>query len=140
MVLAAKRLNMKEASLRGGVNQNYCRDVIKRGRGKFELLERVASANGLSWQWLRTGEGEMYAPIVGRRRRDEPAPEQQANAIDQKVLGETMRRAFHLLGLAPADANALAKIVLSTAQARETPPSGDATKALRDVIAPYVKR
>ena len=62
MALAAKSINMKQAGLAAGLNPNYVRDVIRRGRGKFELLERVAAANGLSWIWLKTGEGEMEAP------------------------------------------------------------------------------
>lgn len=38
------------------------RDVIRRGGGKLELLEKVAEANGLSWHWIKTGEGEMDVP------------------------------------------------------------------------------
>jgi hypothetical protein len=62
MALAAKGINMKQAGLAAGLNPNYVRDAVRRGRGKFELLERVAEANGLSWLWLKTGEGEMDAP------------------------------------------------------------------------------
>jgi hypothetical protein len=62
MALAAKSINMKQAGLAAGLNPNYVRDAVRRGRGKFELLERVAEANGLSWIWLKTGEGEMEAP------------------------------------------------------------------------------
>jgi hypothetical protein len=62
MALAAKGINMKQAGLAAGLSPNYVRDVVRRGRGKFELLERVAEANGLSWLWLKTGEGEMEAP------------------------------------------------------------------------------
>ncbi|MDQ6702611.1 MAG: hypothetical protein M3Z96_05670 [Pseudomonadota bacterium] len=59
MALAAKGINMKQAGLAAGLSSNYVRDVLRRGRGKFELLERVAEANGLSWPWIKTGEGEM---------------------------------------------------------------------------------
>ena len=62
MGLAAKGINMKRAGLAAGLSSTYVRNVIRRGRGKFELLERVASANGLSWAWLRTGSGEMDTP------------------------------------------------------------------------------
>jgi len=62
MALAAKGINMKQAGLAAGVNANYVRDVLRRGRGKFELLERVAEASGLSWLWIKSGEGEMDTP------------------------------------------------------------------------------
>ena len=62
MALAAKGISMKRAGLAAGLSSNYVRDVIRRGRGKFELLERVGEANGVSWLWLKTGEGEMDAP------------------------------------------------------------------------------
>ena len=65
MALAAKSINMKQAGLAAGLNPNYVRDAVRRGRGKFELLERVAEANGLSWIWLKTGE-------VKWRRRTPP--------------------------------------------------------------------
>jgi hypothetical protein len=45
-----------------GLSSNYVRDVIRRGRGKFELLEKLAEVNGLSWLWIKTGEGEMDPP------------------------------------------------------------------------------
>jgi hypothetical protein len=62
MALAAKGISMKRAGLAAGLSSNYVRDVIRRGRGKYELLERLAEANELSWLWLKTGEGEMDAP------------------------------------------------------------------------------
>jgi len=69
MALAAKGINMKQAGLAAGLSVNYVRDVLRRGRGKFELLERVAEANGLSWLWLKTGEGEMDAPGAAPKPR-----------------------------------------------------------------------
>ena len=69
MALAAKGINMKQASLAAGLSGNYVRDVIRRGRGKFELLEKLAAANGLSWLWLKTGEGEMEAPSAAPKPR-----------------------------------------------------------------------
>jgi hypothetical protein len=62
MALAAKGTSMKRAGLAAGLSGNYVRDVIRRGRGKFENLEKLAAANGVSWLWLKTGEGEMDAP------------------------------------------------------------------------------
>jgi hypothetical protein len=52
---------MKQASLAAGLSHTYVRDVIKRGRGKYEHLEQVAACAGLSWEWLRTGNGDMMA-------------------------------------------------------------------------------
>ncbi len=69
IALAAKGINMKQAGLAAALNSNYVRDVIRRGRGKFELLERVAEANGLSWFWIKTGEGEMDAPRATPKSR-----------------------------------------------------------------------
>ena len=62
MALAAKGINMKQAGLAAGLSSNYVRDVIRRGRGKFELLEKLAEVNGLSWLWIKMGEGEMDPP------------------------------------------------------------------------------
>jgi hypothetical protein len=75
MALAAKGINMKQAGLAAGLSSNYVRDVLRRGRGKFELLERVAVANGVSWLWLKTGEGEMFP--LGIKHQLELAPEKQ---------------------------------------------------------------
>jgi hypothetical protein len=75
MALAAKGVNMKQAGLAAGLSGNYVRDVIRRGRGKFELLEKLALANGLSWLWLKTGEGQMYAVAI--KHQLELAPEKQ---------------------------------------------------------------
>lgn len=86
MALAAKGVNMKQAGLAAGLSSNYVRDVIRRGRGKFELLERVAAANGLSWRWLKTGEGQMYAPGIKHFASPPYYPEQLELADEKRRL------------------------------------------------------
>lgn len=97
--LAALNINMKQASLAAGLSHTYCRDVIERGRGKYENLERVATATGLSWEWLRTGNGDMLATSA--------KPGEDA----KKILIEDMEAAFCLLGATRTQASDLAKLV-----------------------------
>lgn len=141
IALAAKGINMKQAGLAAGLNSNYVRDVIRRGRGKFELLERVAEANGLSWLWIKTEEGEMDAPratpksrvdltrIVsaygrervelfevkerasGSLRSPEPAREKLELPIDILVNRDALVHAFRMFGASEDQATKAVELV-----------------------------
>ncbi len=50
-------LKMKEVSLAAGLGESYVRDALKRGRGKFENLRRIAAVLGKSVDWLIDDSG-----------------------------------------------------------------------------------
>ena len=50
--IESRGLEMKEISLAAGLGDTYVRDALKRGRGKFENLRKVAVALGRSPDWL----------------------------------------------------------------------------------------
>lgn len=104
--LAAKGLNMKEASLKAGLSETYARDLIRRHRGKLEGLEILCQANGISLQFVRTGKGEIDAPTIVHH----------ASSIDTVRLIESMRTVFSTLGVPEAQAAELALAVLESSQ------------------------
>lgn len=61
---------MKEVSLAAGLGETYVRDFLKRGRGKFENLIKVAEVLGRDHAWLMGEDTGLAipapAPIKGR--------------------------------------------------------------------------
>jgi hypothetical protein len=146
MALAAKGINMKQAGLSAGLSSNYVRDVIRRGRGKFELLERVAEANGLSWLWLKTGEGEMESPgaipkprkgikhfasppyyreqlELAEEKRRSPCPESVTEELPVNILvnREALLHALQMLGASEERAVTLIELLSALAYKANLP-------------------
>jgi transcriptional regulator with XRE-family HTH domain len=133
MALAAKGINMKQAGLAAGLSSNYVRDVLRRGRGKFELLERVAEANGLSWSWLRTGEGEMFRKVgvkhtaappyyreqleLARLPSPEPATEEPVNILVNRAA---LLHALQMFGASEEQAVLAVEFLSALARAHKT--------------------
>jgi hypothetical protein len=129
MGLAAKGINMKQAGLAAGLSSTYVRNVIRRGRGKFELLEKVAEANGLSWPWLRTGSGEMdrppsYRKLLERASRRLPTPELATEkselAVNILVNRDALVHAFRMFGASEDQANKAVELVSELARGVES--------------------
>ena len=128
MGLAAKGINMKQAGLAAGLSSTYVRNVLRRGRGKFELLEKVAEVNGLSWAWLRTGSGKMdagpaltYSELLERSRRSpEPAPEKLELPVNILVNREALVHAFRMFGASEDQAAKAVELVSELAGGMES--------------------
>ncbi len=55
--IESRGLEMKEVSLAAGLGGTYVRDALKRGRGKFENLRKIAAVLGKPPGWLMAEEG-----------------------------------------------------------------------------------
>jgi hypothetical protein len=135
IALAAKGLNMKAASIAAGLNQTYVRDVIRRNRGKYEQLQQLCAVVGISWDWLRTGIGEMELVVANRADTQPKEPATGAIVtVARARLTKVLIDAFRFLGADGPEAIAMAGIVLSRIEDR-TAPGRDADNLL-DVQRP----
>ena len=113
LAIVSKGLKMRRVSLNAGLNETYVRDVIKRGRGKFEELEKIAREIGVRWEWLKTGEGDLSeaTPLMPAR----PPLDREALLVALDTL------LAHFLDIPENPRRALAETILSIV---ESPPDG----------------
>ncbi|HZM07653.1 MAG TPA: hypothetical protein VFC11_04265 [Methylocella sp.] len=142
IAIAAKGLNMKAASIAGGLNQTYVRDVIRRNRGKYEQLQQLCAVIGISWDWLRTGIGEMEIVAADRADTQPKTPATGANVtVSRARLTKVLIDAFRFLGADAPEAIAMAGIVLSRIEDRLAPGrDGDTHQDLTRPIDPTARQ
>lgn len=119
IAIAAKGLNMKEASVKAGLNATYARDVIRRGRGKYEHLQRLAGAIGVSPKWLLHNQGEMESANGSSASAVPASPaSDEIVSLSRRRLVDAMVAAFRLLEASETQAESLAKFVISIVEDR----------------------
>ncbi len=67
--IESQGLEMKEISLAAGLGATYVRDALKRGRGKFENLRKIATVLGRPPEWLI---GDADGATLRERRASAP--------------------------------------------------------------------
>lgn len=58
--LDAKGISDKQASQAAGFGDTFVHDFLRGIGGKFENLERLCEANGIRWEWLKSGADTMF--------------------------------------------------------------------------------
>lgn len=80
--LGTKKISLKRASESAGLGPSFAHEFIKYGRGgSHQALEKLCQANGISWEWLKTGAGE----ITGLPRAGQFKPVSQ-EALEVAIL------------------------------------------------------
>jgi hypothetical protein len=130
IVLAAKRLNLKQARLVAGLDQTSARDGIKRKLEAFECLELLGESLGISWEWLRFGNGEMDTPEKPspQPQTANQAPAPNTTAIYRPRFVAAMEASYRLIGGSHSQASTLTALVLSVAQGRKAHDKAPAPK------------
>jgi hypothetical protein len=131
IVLAAKGLNLKQARFAAALDQTSVRDGIKRKLEFFEYLEILCESLGVSWEWLRFGNGEMETPEKPSPQPQAPnqAPAPKTTAIYRPRFVAAMEASYRLIGGSDRQASTLAAIVLSVAQGRKAHDTAPAPQA-----------
>jgi hypothetical protein len=89
IALEARRITDKQAAQEAGLGDTFVHNFLQRGGGKFENLERLCEANGIRWEWLKSGAGPMtQAEAVI------PPPDRETSlALIEAVLGHFLPEA-----------------------------------------------
>jgi hypothetical protein len=105
--LEMKRVSLKKASTDAGLGPSFAHEFIKYGRGgSHQALERLCNSNGISWDWVKTGAGEIIRLPAGRPIRQ----------LNQEALEVALLAALHEIFPAVPAIRGLALLIIRTAK------------------------
>jgi hypothetical protein len=126
-----QRAEPERGWLAAGLDQTSARDGIKRKLECFEYLEKLCERGGISWEWLRFGNGEMETSEKPSPQPQAPnqAPAPKTTAIYRPRFVAAMEASYRLIGGSDSQASTLAALVLSVAQGRKAHDTAPAPQA-----------
>jgi lambda repressor-like predicted transcriptional regulator len=103
-------VNLQQVSNDAGLGDTYLYDVLNRGSGTFERLEKIANVLGIRWEWLKTGEGDIWTN------------DQETKALDRASILVALETIFaHFVDADEGAVRFLAEEILAIV---EQPPDG----------------
>lgn len=89
--LKEKGISLVQAAVNADLNRTYLYDVFNRGRGSHEDCERIAIANGIIWEWVKTGR--TGAPELSSLPRKQPPDREEILGAMECVVEHLAQKA-----------------------------------------------